>query len=273
LADKAGLFPGAILLALAVSGAVIGWRDARRRRWVTYFALAVLVAMLLALGPNLTVVGWQPFATLRQFVPGLDELRSPYRFAVIMQMLLPTLAAMALASLRVATVRWGTAAMVLAALLGSLENLSVPNPLLQIPSTPRTAWTAWLQHQPADTVIAQIPFPAGLHVADYAIEGWRLFHQIDHHQLMVNGYSGYFPPAYGPFQLAMALEFPKQDLLCTLGVGLRVNTLVVDQSWLRGHQAWMAAQSPVLRRVYHDAQVTIYRLRLPTNACTPQPLP
>jgi hypothetical protein len=266
-ADKAGLFPGAILLLLAVGGTVIGWRNRSVRRWTSYFTASALVATLLALGLNLTVAGWQPFETLRSVVPGFDELRSPYRFAIIMQVMLPILATITLSHIRGRVVRRGTILILLLGLLACLENLTVPNPVFRIPVSPQTAWTAWLRAQPAGTVVAHIPFPNGLHVADYEIEGWRLFHQIDHHQPLVNGYSGYFPPEYGPFQLAMAREFPNQNLLCTLNKGLQVDTLVVDRSWLGGHRSWMAAHTTVLKPVYGDNQVEIYRLRMPDGAC------
>jgi hypothetical protein len=47
---------------------------------------------------NLSILGWPPFAALRA-LPGFDELRSPFRFAIIMQVLLAALATLALSYL------------------------------------------------------------------------------------------------------------------------------------------------------------------------------
>jgi hypothetical protein len=187
-----------------------------------------------------------------------------------MQCTLPILAALALTRIAGRFARSGIALVLVLGLLGSVENLAVPGSLARVPLSPRTSWTAWLRDQPAGTVVAHIPFPGGLHVADYQIEGWRLFHQIDHRQPIVNGYSGNFPADYGLFQFDMARQFPEQGLLCTLIKGVRANVLVVDRAWLDGHWAQLAARAAFLSPVYGDHDVQIYRLRAPEGACLPQ---
>ncbi len=268
-ADTAGLFPGGLLLGLAVVGVGIGWRTPSLRRWAICLAVGVGGAALLALGLNLDLVGWHPFATLR-LLPGFAELRSAYRFAVLMQMGLVLLAAVGIAAgLRS---RWA-GLITLLALLAAGENLTLPVPLLPVPLSPTTAWTTWLAAQPAETVVAHIPFPAGVRVADYAPEAWRLFAQIAHQQPMVNGYSGYFPPGYTDFQLDMARNFPAHGLLCQLAKGLGVNTVVVDQSWLADHRPALTAQQPFLQPAYADSQVQIYHLSMTDSACPLAPGP
>ncbi len=268
-ADTAGLFPGSLVVGLAVLGAGIGWRTPSLRRWTIGLAGGVGGAALLALGLNLDLVGWHPFATLR-LLPGFAELRSAYRFAVLMQMGLVLLAALGIA----AGLRSRWAGLIgLLAVLAAGENLTLPVPLLPVPLSPTTAWTTWLAAQPAGTVVAHIPFPAGVRVADYAPEAWHLFAQIAHQQPIVNGYSGYFPPGYTAFQLDMARNFPAHDLLCQLAKGLGVNTVVVDQPWLTDHRAAITAQQPFLQPVYSDAQVQIYRLRMTDSDCPLAPGP
>jgi hypothetical protein len=266
--DTAGLFPGFGLLGLALAGVSAGWRTPAWRRTTGFFAGAALAAALLALGLNLDLAGVQPYALLRAVVPGYSELRSVFRFAVILQAMLALLAAVGLAALAGRFGRAGQVAAGLVAGLALVEYLSVPVPLLAIPAPPHTAWSAWLRDQPDRTAVAHVPFPAGTKVADYEGEAWRMFAQIDHHKPIVNGYSGYFPPDYTPFQLEMAQEFPNHALLCLLNKGLRVDTLVVDQPWLGTHRAAMAEQAAFLQPVYADTQVQIYALALPDAACT-----
>jgi hypothetical protein len=127
-------------------------------------------------------------------------------------------------------------------------------------------------------VVAHVPFPAGLHVSDYEIEAWRMFAQMDHHKSMVNGYSGNFPqartplgvaiPIYTQFQLAMAQQFPTQQLLCIMDRSMDVNTLVVDRDWLATHGAQLEPYNEFLAPVYSDEQVQIYRLQAPPGRCT-----
>ncbi len=278
LADTGGLFPGGVLLGLAVAGTAVGIRDPQWRRWAGYMGAGAVIAMLLAVGLNLNLAGWRPFATLRLVVPGIDRVRSPFRFVAIGQSFLPILAAMALTRAR--QYLGGTRSafvMVLVCLLAAGENLSVPAPQVPIPLTPRTPWTAWLRAQSEDTVVAHVPFPGGLHVSDYEIEAWRMFAQIDHRKPIVNGYSGYFPqarardgqavPTYTRFQLRMAADFPDYRLLCVLDKALGVNRLVVSRDWLNSRESRMDLHREFLRPVYADQEVQVYSLDAPEERC------
>jgi len=280
LADTGGLFPGGVLLGLAAAGTAVGMRDPQWRRWAAYMGAGAVVAMLLAAGLNLNLAGWRPFATLRLVVPGMDRVRSPFRFVAIGQLFLPILAAVALTRARqyLGRTRSGFV-MVLVGLLAAGENLSVPAPQVPIPLTPRTPWTAWLRAQPEDTVVAHVPFPGGLHVSDYEIEAWRMFAQIDHRKPIVNGYSGYFPqarapdgeaiPTYTRFQLRMAADFPDDRLLCVLDKALGVNRLVVSRDWLNGRESRIDLHRDFLRPVYADQEVQVYSLDAPDERCRP----
>lgn len=276
-ADTAGLFPGLILSITASAGSVIGLRDPRQRWWTGFLVVSTLLALLLALGLNLSIAGWRPFATLRVLVPGFAGVRSPFRFAAIMQLGLPILAGFALMRMRQRLPRGATALVIGLALLAIIDNLSLQQTLAAVPDSPQTAWTTWLHAQPETTVVAHIPFPAETHVAAYEPETMRMLAQIDHHQPLVNGYSGYFPqhvaptgeviPTYTQFQMAMAQAFPSYPLMCVLSQGLGVTTLVVERAWLRDHQAQMDEQAAFLEAVYRDDQVQIYRLAAPDGRC------
>ncbi len=92
-----GLFPGILLGALAAAGAVRRWNDGRDP-WRWYFVCAAAGGVLLALGLNLSIAGWRPFALLRA-LPGFDEIRSPFRAAVFFQAHLVFLATFGLEAL------------------------------------------------------------------------------------------------------------------------------------------------------------------------------
>ena len=276
-ADTAGLFPGALLLGLALAGAAVGMRDSRHRRWAALLAGGAVFGVLLASGLNLDLAGWRPFGTLRAVVPGFDEVRSPYRAAAVFQICLPPLAALALARIPRRSVRGGAVVVVALGLLAAVENLAVPVPLAHVPNSARTAWTAWLRGQPERRVVAHVPFPGGVGVSDYEVETWRMFRQIDHHRPIVNGYSGFFPvvrtrkgpayPAYLAFQLSMAREFPSYQLLCVLSKGIGVDTLVADREWAAARRGRLAAFRGFIRPAYADADVEIYALRTPPGRC------
>jgi hypothetical protein len=279
--DTAGLFPGLLLALLAGYGIWIGTADPQQRPWAIFLAASTVAAIVLALGLNISIAGWRPFATLRAIVPGLSGLRSPFRFAVLMQLCLPILAALAISALLRDRALLARSALVVVGLLAALENLSLQPSLVGVPADVRAPWTNWLAAQPTSTVVAHIPFPAGVHVSDYEIETWRMLGQIRHHKPIVNGYSGYFPqtllpngqiiPSYNQFQLGMAELFPDRATLCTLSKGLGVNTLVVDRSWITQQQAKLDTQRAFLQPIYSDDQFQIFQLAAPSGACQERP--
>ncbi len=269
MGDTGGLFPGFLLLGLGLAGAWLGWRQGERRLWIVCLLACIALGALLALGLNLRLGDWRPFASLREVVPGLRTLRSPFRAVAISQALLAALAALALA--RLASWR-GNTGRVLAIALGVLsatENLASPGSLAPTPTSPRTAWTTWLREQPGKLIVAHVPLPQGLHVSDYEIETWRMFAQIDHHRTLLNGYSGYFPSGYGTFQADMDENFPSERLLCMMGLGLRVNTLVIDRPYLEERRSLFESDAlrGFFRPAYSDPDVVIVRLSPPPEAC------
>jgi hypothetical protein len=161
-----------------------------------------------------------------------------------------------------------------AGLLSAAENLSLPAPLLTVPQTAHTAWTAFVAAEPPGTVVAHVPFPAGRDVADFSVEAWRMFRQLHHGRPLVNGYASNFPPAYREFMFAMGDAFPKPILACALRTVFGADLLIVDQPWLAQHRA--AFDQPelalLLSPVYADRDVAIFRLAPPPGACPPMRL-
>jgi hypothetical protein len=106
MSDESGerLYPGTVELALAAAGAAVlvagpvaGRR--RRRRPVAFLGTGVVLAGLLSLGLRLSIFGREPYRLVRQWVPGFQDLRSPFRAAVLVQVLLLPLAGVALDAL------------------------------------------------------------------------------------------------------------------------------------------------------------------------------
>ena len=74
-------------------------------------------------------------------------------------------------------------------------------------------------------------------------------------------------PTYLQFQLAMAQQFPEERLLCVLGAGLGINTLVVDAGWQAPSGLRLEDFSAFLQPAYQDEQVRIFRLAVPPDRC------
>ncbi|HEX2644699.1 MAG TPA: hypothetical protein VHU81_16995 [Thermoanaerobaculia bacterium] len=267
--DTGGLFPGFLLLGLGVAGAILGWHQGERRIWIVCLLTCAVLGGLLALGLNLRIGDWRPFASLREVVPGLSTLRSPFRAAAISQAVLAGLAALALARLAAWRANTGRILALALGVLAATENLASPGALVRTPASPRTAWTTWLREQPRKLIVAHVPLPRGLHVSDYEIEAWRMFAQIDHHRTMLNGYSGYFPSGYGTFQVDMDQNFPSDRLLCMMAFGLGVNTLIVDRPYLEERRTLFESYSSqgFFGPGYTDADVAIVSLNPPPEAC------
>lgn len=263
-----GLFPGLILLALGA----LAFARGETSRWRWYGLGVWLAGGLLALGLNLSILGWHPFATLRALVPGFAEVRSAFRSALFAQVALVMLAGLGLGSLARRLRGHPRAPIVVAAigLLAALENLSLPARLLPVPRSARAPWTAFLASQPPGTVIAHVPFPADSGVEQLAPEAWRMFAQIDHEQPLVNGYSSNFPAVYREFMFAMGAQFPQHALACALRRIFGADLLVVDQDWLTAHREPFAELSPpLLEPVYADDAVAIFRMHPSAEECPP----
>src|SRR5262249_45023139 len=114
------LYPGTTLLVLAIAGVALAWRPRRStepdndddddedtegddavepepsRRVVLFLGTGVLLAFALSLGEHLGIGPLNLYDVIREHVPGYASLRSPFRFAALVQIFLIPLAAIAL---------------------------------------------------------------------------------------------------------------------------------------------------------------------------------
>ena len=226
------LYPGTTLLVLAY----FGLAGARRKqlRWIIAVVAVAVVASLLADGFGLDLFGWAPYQFLRDHLPGLSRIRSPYRFAVLTQVGVALLAGLGLDALWRWWHRWGA---VLAIALTALAIIEVAQtPLHTEPAIPghNADWVSYLSHRP-DAPIAMIPFPVGPSSIDYADTTTAMLLGLEHGHPLVNGYSGFFPQRYIDLRKDMA-DFPSEQTIQELR-DLHVRDIVVDNDWLTDARA------------------------------------
>lgn len=182
------LWPGSVLVALAVAGLVIG-----RRRRSTRLLVALAAASLVAsLGTNLSFLGLRPWPFLVEHVDAVARLRSPFRAAAVTQLALAGLAAPALGWL---WTRRSVAARVAAPVLVAVAVLTAglgAGTLVDPPPVPGR-WATWLADHPDGGAVAFLPFVPGRRARDFAPTTTRMLQNLDTGHPMLNGYSGFFP--------------------------------------------------------------------------------
>lgn len=203
------LVPFGLLLAVSV----------RARRHITqafrspiaFYALAVLLAVWLSLGPEPAAggargTGFGLYGVLHDFIPGYNGLRVPARFAMIAGLFLAILAGFgAERILRTGSPERGRAVAIALAVLILLEGAAIPfeinrawhhneatppariYPYAAAGVPPIYARIAAL---PAGSVITEFPF------GDGAWEIRYVYYAGAHWKPITNGYSGGFPPGY-----------------------------------------------------------------------------
>ncbi len=242
-----------------------------------YLALAAC-GFVLSLGPTLQVFGHQtgitlPYIIIYNYVPGFDALRSVSRFGVMVFMAIAILAGegfdrivdgMSLGRLG----RWSrivvTGAM---AFMVMSEYASFPVNFKSIevgPQVPRVY--RWLAHQEPGEAVLEFPFAPNLQT-NARYEYFSAYHR----RLIVNGYSGFFPPQYREM-ISILWQFPAGDsvgLLRAVGADL----LIIHEDRYRPDEykklhSQMAA-NPELLAVQSFGRDHVYRVRARTGGDRP----
>jgi len=205
-------------IALYLSPSMRG-RAAAFMRSGGFFVVALVAAAWLSLGPSPQVLGRpldlaSPYRFLWTYVPGLEGLRVPARFAMIVALMLAALGALGAAV--VARLRHGV--ILLAALvavflyeagaapfvvngMSPVQGLTTPPARLELPRRAPLVYRA-IGQLPAEAVIADLP----LGQADYDVRA--MYYSIGRWRRIVNGYSGFFPPHYGRVKVGLS-EVPR----------------------------------------------------------------
>lgn len=172
------MFPGFVLLGLAIFGAIKSWRTDAWPAVMTSITL-IIAGVVLSLGPEGASAIYESAADL---VFGFHAIRSPARFAVMAMMGVCVVAASGIAKVRMST-RLIT---VLAALMMA-EYLNAP--LTRLPAAPRAITDAdrWLRDQTTPGAVLYLPLSLD---KDNTV---AMVRSLAHRRPIVNGYSGQRP--------------------------------------------------------------------------------
>ena len=173
-----------------------------------WFGLVLVGAVVLSLGPSVRtggrmLLGTAPYAWLYDAVPGVDGLRVPARFGMLVALCLSALAGLGLHQLA-RHVRYPRTLVACAALLALVEGAAAPVPLnawersgdYAVPSADLypggrvpAVYTA-VAALPADAIVAELP------VGSTNWDVRAVFYSTAHKRRLLNGYSGGFPQGY-----------------------------------------------------------------------------
>jgi hypothetical protein len=265
------LFPGLVVPALGLAGAVVLWRRREKpSREAVALAVMALFAALVAMGPQIRAFGHTlapgPWALLRDTVPVFQMIRVTSRAGALFALPLAMLAAKGLTALRPRPIALG----VIGA-LGLAETIIAPIPMPEwskIIDTRREPPPVyrWLAEQPGRDVIVHLPM-----FDVYALERRPAWHEsiymvysTHHWKPMVNGYAGIEPRGYVQIRNLM-MSFPSEEFLDALReVGVRY--IVVHRGgfgpnqWARMQKRMPEAIDRSIREVVSLEGDTVYEL-------------
>jgi hypothetical protein len=215
------LFPGVVLPALVLLGALHLWRS-RRRPGRDAIALAVMLAagVVVALGPEVRLFGRAlfpgPFALVRE-IPLFQMIRVTSRAGVYIALPLAVLAAKALDAL---APRAAARAIVMG--LALAETVIAP---IEVPAWARAVDTRqpvpavyeWLAAQPGAPPVVELPIldPGAVFSRPAHHESVYMVHSLRHWKPLVNGYAGLEPPHYVRAR-ELSRQFPAEPFLASL---------------------------------------------------------
>ena len=201
------------------------WQYISKNRGIGQLYLVVaILSFLFCCGPQIRIMDKDliagPYSLLYRLVPGFQGLRRPGRWHVIFILALAVLAGLGFARLRkrFSRYRYKYLWVSIVPLLLVLEYASIPIHLCCYRPSEVPPVYQWLGEQDEQAVIIELPMPQ--RVPQFFQEASHLYWSLWHGKKMVNGYSGYSPPAYWPIAEKMA-DFPTDDtvqMLKSLGV-------------------------------------------------------
>lgn len=246
------LWPGAVLLALAVAGVVL----ARRRHTTWFFVAFGGVALLASAGLRLEVAGLRPWSLLADHVGALARLRSPFRAAALVEVALVALAVPALDRLLADRRRVVRALAPVAVVVAVLTAGVGPGPLEPVPERP--AWAAWLRDRPDGAAVVWLPFAPGTSVADFRPTVDAMLADLGTGHPLFNGYSGFFPTDHSERRRQLA-GFPDQASVRALA-HRDVTYVIADARWFDGGGRSAAAASLGLTVLERDPDAVLLAL-------------
>ena len=191
------LFPGLFAASLAALGFWTAATDPRRRRWAIVYGTVAMAALVLSLGPHVRIWGTVvtthgPYAWLLAIVPGMDGMRVPARFAIIVIAALSVLVAFGVDWLRrrvPPSFRPVIAAACVALVVADGWAAPIATVSYSARGRPEDRGVAfWLADRAAGAALHLPIHPSGEQLLDYQ------FMTLVHRHPIVNGFSGYVTP-------------------------------------------------------------------------------
>ncbi|MBI1344804.1 hypothetical protein GC163_00795 [bacterium] len=223
------LGPGLLKLLTAVVGVGVGLCLPGHRRWTLLALTLGLLALWYSFGPDFVLWNFSPFGLLRTYLPGFQQIRSPFRFAVFVQLAVVWLAAVVIDRMiprrspsippvttneaprnqaghtssprnryqaRLFGLRWTAAVMMGLMLLAETRPIAQRLHGMACPESP-PFWVEFLRCEiPRDEPVICMPMPQGSTVYDYISEMEWMLCGMEHRHPLLNGYSGFFPGDY-----------------------------------------------------------------------------
>jgi len=269
----------AIVLAVGLWLLTMGARRSRGESsdwpWA-FYAVAVLAAATLAMGPFVTVKGTVvaqgPYLWLMDFVPGFDGLRVPARYMTLVTLFLAVLAGLGASELLTRAKRLGTALVIVLAACILIESwpatfqtnerlasegLELTPAQLEVGRRLPPIYKTIRDH---DGPIVLLEFPFGRPAWDL----YAVFYAGYHRKPLVNGYSGFFPESNQSLGHAFNLraQDPPAAWRAVLESGA-THVLVHEAAYPENHQQevthWL--QSSGAREILVDGRDRLFTVR------------
>lgn len=245
-------WPGWVVVVFSAAGLWIG----RRQPAIRWLAAIAVVCVVGSIGARLSILGWRPWWSIADRIPGFDRMRSPFRFAGIAHLVLAAMTAPALGALwavrRSAAV---AAALVATALFPSAGRLAPGR-------TPSTA-TTFLASTADRAPVVALPFASSGRTSSFEATTDEMLDGLEHGHPLVNGYTGFFPDSDRDLRRTLR-GFPDGDsvgALCDRGV----RWAVVDRTWLVEQRRSRLAAFDI--SVVFDGEESLV-IQLPVAPCT-----
>ena len=236
---------GGLKLLLIPFGLFAACRRPCRRRWGLFVLVFGALAFGLSLGPTVRFSPWVrgvggicPYDFLKENFPGFSLIRSPFRFALFVQIAAVWMSIEALDLLN--PNRWHVSGsnpqeersgrlqsliqglfnrdqltftsvaplipLLIASTCVTLEVLPPVTRLYKLTSgNDLPLWVIWLRdHAEPETAVACLPFPTGFQASDYEETTLLMYWGTFHGRPLLNGYSGFFPDKF--LQIKEGLE-------------------------------------------------------------------
>jgi hypothetical protein len=207
---ESALFPGFVLIALAVVGARVARRQGSRPLALSAYGL-IVCGVVLSLGPD----GARPlYAFFQRWVFGFQAIRAPIRFGVLITFGVALLAAVGMrelmtrASLGDRAPRRALLVPLVVLGLMAIEYANTPLAWVDAPAL-STPVGRWLKQAAEPGAVAYLPVTMDVANTPFMVES------LEHGRPIVNGYSGQRPSYYSAVVDALH-EFPSVDALWTL---------------------------------------------------------